>query len=148
MKRSVVLIVMDTQSRVLLLKRPEHHTYGSEWCFPGGKVDYIVDDVKYQIYGTDSHGTIKRFETDDEACVRECIEETGYVPAVIQDTLVTASDGKYLVKVFVSHERIEENEVTKKFPNREHTEYRFFALNELPEDIGKLTNKILKHVQL
>lgn len=145
MKRSVVLVLQDSQGRVLLLQRSESGIFPSEYCLPGGKVDYTTKQV-YDPIVTHLKVTIKGWEKDDEACVRECIEETGVSPMLIQDTHIIANDTSYVVKVFKGLIPIEENQVTVQFPNREHQSYGFYELNNLPDKIGKLTKSIILQV--
>lgn len=139
MKRAVVLVVRDIQGRVLLLKRSaESRVFPGEYCLPGGKVD-----PKDSLYGKPVS-----WEKDDEACIRECIEETGIVPTMIKSTGITAvgNDKKYVVVVFESLLPVSESEVTREFPNREHSEFEFFELNNLPNKIGELTKQIVLQV--
>lgn len=157
MKKAVVLIVTDTSGRVLLLKRGEGHKhFPGQWCLPGGKVDYKAEWITY----TDptfasTKMMVYEWESDDEACIRECIEETGYIPSLIQNTHITAvgSDKEFIVKVFRCLDTIPyktggdySHFITREFPNGEHVEYGFFEVSNLPREIGTLTNKIINQI--
>lgn len=150
MKRSVVLVIQDSLGRVLLLQRSKtSRVFPEEYCLPGGKIDYIKREVFHEgsaFTGGSSTSRVAGWENDDEACVRECIEETGISPKLIIDTHIVANDTQYVVKVFKCLIPIEESEVTKEFPNREHESYGFYELNNLPEKIGKLTKLIVLQV--
>lgn len=140
MKRAVVLVINDSLGRVLLLQRSSGHSvFPEEWCFPGGKVDPLGQFKDYIYY-----------ESDEEACIRECIEETGVVPTLIKDTGIIAvgNDKEFLVKVFRAILPITEDQVTKEFPNREHIKFGFFYPEEVPDKIGTLTKTILNNVIL
>ena len=137
MKRAVVLIITNPQGRVLLLKRSaDSRVFPGEYCLPGGKVDKISTG-----YG----GT---WEADDVACIRECIEETGIIPTMIEHTGITACghDQQYVVSVFKSLLESNSEDVTTTFPNREHSEFGFFDVMRLPKEIGKLTQQIILQV--
>jgi len=150
MKRAVVLVLTNDQGQVLLLERTKDDKhFPSEYCLPGGKVDWIKEKIEFTTEHINSVvDYIPRQETDDEACIRECIEETGIIPSLIQDTGITAvgSDAKFIVKIFKGLRAVDASEVTKEFPNREHNSFGFYDLEHLPKLIGSLTHKIVKQV--
>ena len=129
MQKAVVVIILDDDGRVLLLKRPEdHHQFPGEWCFPGGKVD--------------------EGESHELAVVRETIEETGVKMRIFIDThLRFCSDG-YMVRIYLKSKAAQHDEVIKKFPNREHTQYAFYDPNELPIGVSLLVVETLEALSI
>ncbi|NRB42456.1 MAG: MOSC domain-containing protein [Pseudomonadales bacterium] len=69
MKKAACVLVEGLAGRVLALLRSD----GKGYCFPGGKVE---PNEKYE-----------------DAAVRECLEETGYVVEVISDPFIAQCDG-------------------------------------------------------
>ena len=142
MKRSVVTLIINNSNQILLLKRPpDHDKFPGQWCLPGGKIDWIVEQVQFEaIQGKNTLSA--RWETPEEAAYRETIEETGIKAIIFRNTNVVMSDGDFIVYVF-SALKCNNYEVTKQFPNREHVEYKWVTPDNLPSPIGPMTYGLL-----
>ena len=143
MKKSTVVVIYNQEGQILLLKRgKDHKMFPGEWCFPGGKLDWVSEVVQSYVVNplndtAYTQETINnRWEEYAECVVRECFEETGIRLISFFDVGDWLSDSEFLVKVFHSH-TIEEPTVV--FPNREHYEWGWFHLDELPNGVGRMT---------
>lgn len=127
-KRKAVICVLvkaekDYNVEVLMLKRPlDHDKYPGHWCLPGGKTD--------------------EGETSLQAAVRECEEETGFMPNLLQNANIYMIDEDYEVEVYVSTAFKQITDVF--YPNREHIDAKWCNLRDLPKDTGNLTRKLLE----
>ncbi len=100
-------VITDTDGKILQLKS----TYeGCRWGLPGGALEPA--------------------ETIHEALFRECREEMGI------DIQILYMSGMYFHKAYNSHACIFRCEMPKQYEiklSSEHSEFRFFTLNELSE---------------
>lgn len=165
MRRAVVVLIKNQYDEILLLQRNSTHEFPNQWCFPGGKCDYIQELVKLQnqvkiIKGTDDGvptesyeessveitKTIERMEEYIEAAFRETLEETGIQLKSLVESPMWLADKVYVVKVFVidPNARPEDDEYTirKDFPNREHQRYGWFE-DRFPVGCGPMTKELL-----
>lgn len=112
------VIIEDSEGRILLQKRTDNHT----WSYAGGSVEPD--------------------ESVEEAACRECEEETGLIP----DELVFLGiySGKHMHYIYPNGDEVSNVDVvficrkwhgTMKKQEEEVEELRFFAKEELPENI-------------
>ena len=112
---TVDAIVLDSESRLLLVRRAEHLSEGGKWALPGGFVD--------------------RDETVEQAVARELFEETGYECAqsrlfcVISNPNRRGEDRQNITFVFMCTP----GALTGR-PDNETTEVAWFAQNEMPPE--------------
>jgi ADP-ribose pyrophosphatase YjhB (NUDIX family) len=66
MIKAVVVVIKNDEFEYLVLKRHKNHKFSEQWCLPGGKVDFLIDQ--------------NRWELEEEAAFRELKEETGLKP--------------------------------------------------------------------
>jgi 8-oxo-dGTP pyrophosphatase MutT (NUDIX family) len=127
MTRSVTLgaqgVVIDAQSRVLLGK----HTYRPGWHFPGGGVE--------------------RHETATTALERELEEEAGVVVASAPQLFGLYANFRAFPSDHVALFLVKEwTQPVPPVPNREIAAHRFFAKDELPDDIHQPTARRIREV--
>jgi len=146
MKQAVITVVMNTEGKILLLKRTASHMFANQWCFPGGKVDFLSEHEVPSAWRWESHA---------EAAIRETLEETGIQVRVLVDSDIIVADEHFVVKVFISN--VDDYEVTKEFPNREHESYMWLDINDLkveegnyvlPDGCGPMTTNVLNLVAI
>ncbi len=145
MKKAVLVIVYNEKGEVLLLKRTsDHPLFPNEWCLPGGKLDWIIKgpeaiDIEFLCL---MNGEWEEYAA---AAYRELKEETGIKGYLLSEQSVFLCDDYYVCKVFTVANPVVSNEVTVKFPNREHVEYGWFDLDalELLPGLGTVTYGLL-----
>ena len=109
---SVACIAFD-ERKVLIAHRNPGGQMGGRWEFPGGKVE--------------------SGETDEEAIIREFLEEFGVdvkVGASVAETFFKHNDdivALHAYQIFLPH-----NGMEKKFVLTEHSEYKWVELPEIP----------------
>ena len=77
-------IILDSDNRILIAKRPPHKIKGGFWEFPGGKIEV--------------------HESPEEALIRELQEEVGIKPLILHKLMQYSfdySDYKTLLEVFI-----------------------------------------------
>ena len=118
----VVGLVRDEEGRILLLR----HTYrpSSPWGLPGGG--------------------LKSGEWLEECLQREVKEETGMEIKVERLLSAAAHRDRRLVDIIFSCRPAEGQNLSGFQPNSEIAEARFFALDELPEDLPKSQKQLIK----
>lgn len=144
MRKAVVVVMFNDQNQILSLKRVDDHKYPGQRCFPGGKTDYITEEVKV---GNDTRH-IGRWEEYEEAAFREVLEETGiHITMFAPMEQVFLADENFMVKTFMARE-LEGMDfaVTKEFPNREHDSYQWLDIGDIPDDCGKMTAILLRTI--
>jgi len=102
-------ILIMSGGKTLLIKRSPNSTYGGKWALPGGGIE--------------------AGETPEEAAIRECTEEIGYVPdGELSEIAHTANHGADFTTFYANHSE-------EKIPtlNEEHTEYAWVTAHELGE---------------
>ena len=128
------VLALDTQNRLLMLKRSDNNT----WGVPGGAMELG--------------------ESTEETARRELLEETGL--DIHKLTLFGVFSGKELYYRYPSGEEVYNVSVvyitrdlneTVKLIDGEHYEYRFFDLGQLPENmsppIKPIINKLMEIYQ-
>jgi len=127
MKRSQVVLTTNPKGEVLLLQRSDGHPmYPLEWCFPGGKLDFMSENIETP----SSERFFSRWEDYAESAAREFNEEIGYHLTSFEETKYWLSDNKFIVKVF---QATVAKDPTKVFPNREHIQWGWFNHANLPD---------------
>lgn len=116
-------VIVDDASRVLLIR----HGYRPGWHFPGGGVE--------------------RGEEIEDALAREVLEETGVIITEPAQLLGIYSHfdqfpGDHIVLFMIRQWRRD----TVPAPNAEIAEQRFFALDEVPEDLATGASRRLKEI--
>ncbi|WP_290979325.1 NUDIX domain-containing protein [Hyphomicrobium sp.] len=116
-------VIVDDASRVLLIR----HGYRPGWHFPGGGVE--------------------RGEEIEDALAREVLEETGVIIKEPAQLLGIYSHfdqfpGDHIVLFMIRQWRRD----TVPAPNAEIAEQRFFALDEVPEDLATGASRRLKEI--
>lgn len=149
MRKAVVVVVENEEDEVLLLQRgSDHKFFPDQLCFPGGKVDYIQESVIVYIDGKpDYTSQVGRWEEDAEAAVRETFEEVGAELDEFEETGRWLADVKegFLVNVFYAKVKKSEFLITKRFPNREHVNCKWYKKGEIPDNAKGITRKELIH---
>ena len=133
----MILDCSDEVTKILLGKRNDKNTHGcGEWALPGGHVDWIESE--------------ERSETTEEAAVREVFEETGLKIKSLEKVTFTddpfPKDKKYYLTVYYTGEVDPEYKGKApqvKEPNK-IAEWRFFPVNELPENLFVGVKKALE----
>ena len=151
--QATLMVVFNQNNQVLLLKRsPDHKLFPNEWCLPGGKRDkhpIKLQELRSYNYNENSNTFKWHYEhlpygeTPEECIYRECKEEIGLKIYNFVNSGVTMMDDHYHMHVFQALRRYESPGPERVFPNREHVAWRFFHLNELPEELGRCTAEFL-----
>ena len=121
------VLVLDTQKRVLMMKRSDN----GKWGIPGGAMELG--------------------ETTEETAKRELLEETGLTASEL--TLFGVFSGKELYYCYPSGEEVYNVSIVYLAHNAhgaleltdgEHREFQYFNLGQLPENISPPIKPILK----
>lgn len=143
MRQSVIVIATHRKKGVLLLRRgADHKEFPNQWCFPGGKADWITETIEGAI--PQIQNQVGRWELPAEAAFREFEEETCIKAVGMRDLPFHMSDGKYIVRVFhvvLNDEQLIEFE-QRPFPNREHDKFGWFNYH-YPIGCGPMTRWLL-----
>lgn len=148
MKKAVVGVLRNPDGAVLILKRgQDHKLFPGEWCFPGGKLDWLTRNVVAQVVDTKVMvaQTITEEESYEAAFVRETLEETGIQIVDFIELGEFLADHSFIVKVFHAFSKVGFN-VTRSFPNREHVEYMWVTPTTYPTSLGTMTKRQLDNV--
>ena len=110
--------------KILLLKRNNYPAIG-EWWVPGGRIiknELLVDSI-----------------------IRKVKDETGLDTEIISQIGVTETifERKHTVNVCFSL-RVKSGEVIM---NSEHSEYKWFSINNLPNDLNPELNRIIRIIK-
>ncbi len=130
MIRAAAVVLMSPANQVLLLKRSDKHkTQPNQWVFPGGKLDYIGDQIRYEDY--------------HEAAVRELYEETNLVVSMIKETEFILTSKKAVTKIFMAHTYNLVNGLNIVLSG-EHVEYKFVGVDDFKKlDVSTSTDSML-----
>lgn len=135
--RASIVVCYNKNGQILLLKRPSDHLkFPNQWCFPGGKNDYISEFIgelpslvsrnlptPHQLAFDD------RWESYAEAAIAELKEETGIRLRFFEELNLWLADDEFLVKPIINLKLVTDDEITKTFPNGEHVDCGWFNFN-------------------
>jgi 8-oxo-dGTP pyrophosphatase MutT (NUDIX family) len=119
-----ILFVCSEDNTALLALRSKHVLAPDTWGVPGGKV--------------------KKDETFFETgAVRETKEEFGSIPkdGTLIDSMISEGDG-WIYKTFIINIPLSSKDNWKIKLNYEHTEYKWFPMGELPDNLHHVINMI------
>lgn len=118
---SAVAVCYNDHHDILMVKMKRTHQ--GKWTFPGGYREL--------------------YETIEEACIRECVEETGLeIDQLSLYKVYTKDDDRLVWIVYKAH--VKSGHFT---PNSEVSEIKFFRLNDMPTSDqlrGPLTIKLIE----
>jgi NADH pyrophosphatase NudC (nudix superfamily) len=144
LREAPVMLIRNTIRQFLLLRFAETHPkFPGQWGLPGGKRELIKS---HQEFVKQNYAPVKGWEYDEsrEECIyREVLEEIGVKVGAFRYLAYAMMDSHYMMPVF--HAVSEHIEVKKEFPNREHSEYGWFEVDELPENTSSVTRELLEN---
>lgn len=136
MKRASVVVLKKKNKKepikYLILKRTPDVLLPNVWTLPGGKVDFISDE--------------NRWEDPEETAIREVLEETGLKILALKKLKITFSGSDHIISVFEALDWHIKNTVT--FPNSEHVASMWVTKKEIltNKDVGEITKLIFNYI--
>lgn len=137
MRQASLQVILDKEERVLMLQRTsEHKLFPNEWCLPGGKRETVTDRVGHM-------EIVDYIETIEVTNYRETKEELGLKVYVARRLPITCMDDHFECIPFLAVGSYSDGDITKEFPNREHTQYCWFSFGNLPKNTGRMTRDLI-----
>jgi len=126
LKQATYIIQYNEEGLVLMLKRPADHKYPNQWTLPGGKVE--------------------EGEAPEVCAWREMMEETGVKLKIFEAVPFFLGGSKAVIYTYASGLTIGDDAITREFPNREHSEYGWFDIDDLPEGTPDIIHMLFQYL--